>query len=85
MQLWDTGNTDARILATMLMDSNKLSKLEIADMVQSITYSALIEELVNYVIVNTSFADELGAQWLDYPEEFKGRAEWIATAIHKKN
>ncbi|OAB41747.1 DNA alkylation repair protein [Paenibacillus glacialis] len=76
MQLWETGTTDARILATMMMDSNKLSKQEIADMVQSITYSTLIDELVYNVIMNTSFADELGSQWLDSPEEFVGRTGW---------
>lgn len=71
-----TMNTDAMILATMLMDSDRLSQREIEDMVRPITYSTLIDELVHNVIARTTFADELGTQWLDSPEEFVARAGW---------
>jgi 3-methyladenine DNA glycosylase AlkD len=71
-----TGNTDAMILATMLMESNMLSKQEIEQMVTQITYSTLIDEFVYNVIMKTTFSEELGKYWLDSPEEFIGRAGW---------
>lgn len=67
---------DAMILATMIMDSGKLSKEEIEDMIKPITYSTLIDEFVYNVIVKTAFSDELGSKRLDSPEEFIGRAGW---------
>lgn len=77
MQLWATGNADARILATMLMASDHLSEQEVACLVQPLTYFRLIDELTENVISKTSFADVLRERWLESPEEFVGRAGWM--------
>ncbi len=76
MQLWASGNADAMILATILMDYNQLTAQEIEAMLKPLTYYKLIDELVYNVIVNTHFADEFRLSWLDSAQEMIGRAGW---------
>ena len=76
MELWNTGNTDAMILATMIMDATELSIQEIKDMIKPITYSKLIDEFVYNVIIETTFAAKLAEEWMNTSEEFVGRAGW---------
>lgn len=76
LQLWATGNTDARILATMLMAPDQLSVNEIEAMAKSLTYYRLIDEFVHNVVVKTPYAGDLASRWLDSPKEMIGRAGW---------
>ena len=76
MQLWATGNIDAMILATMLMDSTQLAQQEIEAMLRSISYYRLVDELVHNAIAKTQFAEALRLSWMDSPEEMTGRAGW---------
>ena len=76
LQLWATGNADARMLATMIMAPDQLSAKEIESMVKPLTYYKLIDELVFNVLVNTAHAGSLRARWMDSPQEMPGRAGW---------
>lgn len=76
LKLWNTGNVDAMILATMVMDAGKFSIKEIEEMIKPITYYKLIDEFVYNVVVKTNFADALGQRWIDSSDEFVGRAGW---------
>jgi 3-methyladenine DNA glycosylase AlkD len=87
MQLWATGNADAIILATMLMASDQLSEQEVEEMVKSITYYRLIDELTYNAIAKMPFADSLREKWVHAPEEMVGRAGWnllIARILNKR-
>jgi hypothetical protein len=57
LQLWDPGNADAMILATMLMALEHLSVKEIEGTVNPLTYYKLIDELVYNALAKTSCAD----------------------------
>jgi 3-methyladenine DNA glycosylase AlkD len=46
LQLWASGNADAMIPATMLMDSAQLTQSEVAAMLQPLTYYRLVDELI---------------------------------------
>lgn len=76
MPLWATGNADAMILATMIMDPKQLSKQNIERMMGSLTYFKLVDELVDNVVAKTGFADELRGCWINSSEEMMGRAGW---------
>lgn len=72
LQLWDTGNADARVLATMLLDPAQLTKREAENMVKRLTYAKLVDELVDNVLAKTSYADALRARWQNSTDEFVG-------------
>ena len=76
LQLWATGNADARMQATMIMAPDQISAQEIESMVKPLTYYKLTDELVFNVVVNTAHADKLRARWMESPKEMLGRAGW---------
>jgi len=76
MQLWATGNADAMILATMLMDSAQLSVPEIEDLLRPLRYIRLIDELVYNVIQYSPHAGALREQWMNSSDELTGRVGW---------
>ena len=76
LELWATGNTDAMILATMIMAPGQLSVQEIESMAKPLSYFKLIDELVFNVVVNTAHAEKLRTRWMDSPKEMLGRAGW---------
>lgn len=88
LQLWATGNADAMVLATMLMDPALLSAQAAEAMIQPITYVRLLDEFVDNVVAKSAFADELRSRWVDSPKEMVGRAGWnllIARIVDDRN
>lgn len=76
MRLWETGNTDARMLATMIMDPAALTEPQIEAMLTPLTYPTLIDDLIGNVIARTPHAEALRERWMPSPEEGVGRAGW---------
>jgi 3-methyladenine DNA glycosylase AlkD len=72
--LWDSGNTDAMILATMLFDVKSLSEEQVRNMVGGLHYFALVDELIYNAVSKTAFSDALMREWIGSPEEYIGRA-----------
>lgn len=81
LQLWQSGNHDARMLATMIADPREIDRN---------TLQAWAAELDNYVICDafarmasqTGWADEKMAEWIDSDGEWTGRSGWRLLA-HK--
>jgi len=75
LQLWQTGNHDARVLATMIADPLEID-LE--------TGQSWVEDLDNYVIsdafagmvARSAWADVKMAEWIDSDGEWTGRVGW---------
>lgn len=76
MRLWETGNTDCRMLATMIMDPAALSESELEAMLTPLTYYALVDDLVDNVIARSPHAEALRLRWMPSSEELVGRAGW---------
>jgi len=76
LQLWATGNLDAMILATMLMDSVQLTRAEVEVMLHPLNYYRLVDEFTYNTIANAAFVETLRLQWMNSPEEMTGRAGW---------
>ncbi len=76
MQLWETGNADAMMLAAMIMDPAALSEAELDAMLAPLTYYLLVDELVDDVIARSPHAEALRLRWMPSPEELIGRAGW---------
>jgi len=78
-ELWATGNHDARVLATMIADPDK---------VHGSTLKAWVKDLDNYVLTDalsafvakTAFATELAEAWTKLKGEWAGQAGWNLVA-----
>jgi len=76
MQLWETGNADARILATMIMDPAAFTEAELEAMLTSLTYVNLADKLVDNVIARSPHAEALRLRWMPSSDELIGRSGW---------
>ncbi len=75
LELWDTGNHDARVLATLIADPKA---------VDAALLNRWVGDLNNYVLTDafstmvskTPLAQEMAEQWVDSPDEWFGSAGW---------
>jgi hypothetical protein len=87
LRLWETGNADAMLLATMLMDPAQVDEATLEAMMRPLTYPRLVDELAHNVVARSLHAAPLRERWMDVPEEYVGRAGWqvtIAAAMDPK-
>ena len=76
LQLWATGNYEAMILATMILDSAQLTRPEAEAMLHSLTSYRLVDELIYNTVAKTAFAEALRLAWMNSSTELTGRAGW---------
>lgn len=75
--LWSTGNVDAMILATMLMNPGQSSAAEIQALLKPIRFFRLVDELVSNVVARSAHAEALRTVSMDSADEWVGRAGWL--------
>jgi 3-methyladenine DNA glycosylase AlkD len=81
LELWDTGNVDARFLALLLIKPAKLSRDEVDAMVRSIDFSRIADWMSAYVVRNHPDKEALRVAWMkDRKDIWAGRAGWDLTA-----
>lgn len=80
LELWKTENSDARLLATMIIEPKKLSMKEIDDMVKSISFSQEAEWVISYVVKEFPDKEKLREKWMDSKNVWAARAGWSLTA-----
>ncbi|MDF2872164.1 MAG: putative alkylation repair enzyme [Anaerocolumna sp.] len=76
VELWLTGNTEARWLACMIMDVQKLSLKEVREMTEELTYTDLIDKFIGEVICYHKDAEILEREWTVSDKDNLGRAGW---------
>ncbi|NOJ91432.1 DNA alkylation repair protein [Corallococcus coralloides] len=76
LELWETGNHDARILACMLLEPAALTEREARGLLEPLSNPPLVDELVGRVLVHTPVAPKLQARWMDGSKELPRRAGW---------
>jgi 3-methyladenine DNA glycosylase AlkD len=74
-QLWETGNHDARVLATMIADPKQLGQAQIDAWAGSLENHIQTDALAK-LLNRTSLAPQLVELWVDSPDEWKGRLGW---------
>ena len=79
LRLWKTGNADAMLLATMIMDPDRMGEAELDAMMRPLTYTRLLDELVHNVVARSPHAATLRERWMNEPGEYVGRAGWQLT------
>ena len=85
-QLWQTGNQDARMLATLLMKPMELTSEEVDRLVRSVTYPWLADWFISYVVKQHPEKESLRVRWMAEKSfsanggAMAARAGWSLTA-----
>lgn len=80
LQLWDTGNSDARFLAILLMQPEKLGIEQTCRMVQSIKFVRVADWFNSYILNKHPEKDQLREKWLQSDHPMEARSGWSLTA-----
>lgn len=78
--LWNTGNHDARILATMIADPNQLSTKQVDSWSKDLTNYVITDALVK-LLSNSPLAQKKAEQWNKSKDEWIGSAGWLLNGI----
>jgi 3-methyladenine DNA glycosylase AlkD len=77
LELWDTGNCDAQLLAVLLMDPTSLSPAALERLVRSISFAHVADWLNSYVVKNHADKEKLRLKWLAAKDRWTARAGWF--------
>jgi 3-methyladenine DNA glycosylase AlkD len=80
LELWDTENVDARFLATLLIDSKKITKEEINRLVKSEKFAHVADWLYTNVIKPYPDNEALRVEWMQTKDIMQARAGWNLTS-----
>lgn len=82
LKLWDTGNVDAQLLATLIMKPKSLSADELDKLTRSVTCSQVADWLNSYVVAEHPEKDSLREKWMKAKDRWAARAGWHFTSSH---
>lgn len=81
-QLWETGNFEARNMATLIADPKKISAATLDAWVRSLNSHTLTDVLTSNLAGKTKFTRELMEMWIgEQDAEFVGRSGWQMLAL----
>lgn len=76
LELWETGNYEARVLACMVLDPKQLTEKAARGMLESLEHFMLADEFVSRVLVYAPVAPALQARWMESKKELPRRSGW---------
>lgn len=79
LQLWESGNVDAMLLATLVLRPRLLSDDEVEAMVASVTYAWLADWLMTHVVKQHPSKETLRLRWMASEHPMLSRAGWSLT------
>mgnify|MGYP000701767549 CR=1 FL=1 len=80
LKLWDTGNVDAQLLATLIIRPASLSAADVDRMTRSTTCAQVADWLNSYVVAQHPGKDALREKWMRDKDRWAARAGWHLTA-----
>ena len=80
MELWETENIDARLLAILLLKPKNLSASEVDKMVRSVNFVQVADWLNAYVVKKHPDNEALRLTWMKDEDPMATRAGWNLTA-----
>ncbi|MCZ7582847.1 MAG: DNA alkylation repair protein [Deltaproteobacteria bacterium] len=81
MDLWATGNGDARVLATMIADPAAADAKLLEAWAKDLEYYVLADCLARYLLANHPNAQKFMEKWTRSKDEWIGRAGWMTLAV----
>lgn len=79
-ELWECGNSDARVLATMIADPARATPELLEAWCGAIGHHVLAGSFADYVLL-TPFARHCQDAWLDSPREMAARVGWTLVSL----
>jgi 3-methyladenine DNA glycosylase AlkD len=80
LKLWDTGNDEAQLLATLIIKPKSLSADELDRLTRSTTCAYVADWLNNYVVAQHPEREALREKWMKDKDRWAARAGWHFTA-----
>jgi 3-methyladenine DNA glycosylase AlkD len=80
LKLWETGNVEAQLLATLTLKPQSLSATEVDTMTRSTTCSQVAEWMNSYIVAQHPDKDALRDKWMKDKDRWSARAGWHLTA-----
>jgi 3-methyladenine DNA glycosylase AlkD len=80
LELWDTGNVEAQLLAALIIDPQSLSADELDAMTRSTTCAQVADWWNAYVVARHSEKEPLRERWMQDRDRWAARAGWGLTA-----
>jgi len=80
LKLWDTGNLEAQLLATLVIKPKSLLASELDKLTRSTTCAQVAEWLNAYVVAQHPEKDSLREKWMKDKDRWAARAGWHFTA-----
>ena len=80
LELWATGNIEARLLSTLIMKPKAFSLAELDSMVRSIGFTYESEWLYSYIIKQHPDKDKLREPWMTSTDPMSQRLGWSLTS-----
>jgi 3-methyladenine DNA glycosylase AlkD len=80
-QLWATGNTDARALATMIADPAQMKSADFARWIDGLNGYGQVHLLATNVASKSPDAFKIAERWMKSKDEYVGQAGWTVLSI----
>lgn len=80
LQLWQTGNVEAQLLATLIIQPKSLSARELDKLTRSTTCAQVADWLNAYVVAQHPEKETLREKWMKEKDRWAARAGWNLTA-----
>ncbi|MCC7292972.1 MAG: DNA alkylation repair protein [Phycisphaerales bacterium] len=80
LELWDTGNVEAQLLATLIINPKSLSAKEVDRLTRSTVFAYVAEWMNSYVVAQHPEREALREKWLKDKDRWAARAGWHLTA-----
>lgn len=80
LKLWETGNLEAMLLATLIMTPKQLSEEDLERMAASVTYDWLADWLMTNIIRQHPRKEAMRQRWMESSHPMLARAGWSLTA-----
>ena len=79
LQLWKTGNADARLLALLVLRPKQLSEEQLEQMVADASYPQLADWINSYVVKQHPAKEALRRRWMESDHPWLARSGWSLT------
>jgi len=80
LALWETGNIEARFMATLIIVPKLLSAADLEEMVRSERFPQVIDWLYSYVIKEHADKEQLRQKWMYSDDAMCARLGWSLTS-----
>lgn len=87
LELWETGNVEAQLVATLIMKPKSLTADQLDKLTRTVAYAQVADWLNSYVVAEHPDKETLRTKWMTAKDRWAARAGWNFTAsrINKGN